>query len=40
MILPKEYTTTNHPVVPLQGKEKRRKVNYEHIMLKNDFRID
>jgi hypothetical protein len=39
-ILPKLYLKVKHPTTPMKATESRKKVNYENVMLKNDFVVD
>ena len=39
-MLPRNYLKCFHSINPIKSDEKRRKMDYEHVMLKNDFRID
>ena len=39
-MLPNTYIKIKHPIKPIDGPERRRKLDYEHIMLKKDFQID
>lgn len=39
-IISNAYQGIKHPVKPLKSSERRRKYEYEHIMLKHDFSFD
>jgi hypothetical protein len=40
VVLPKGYLRVRHATEPFAGRERRKVMAYEHIMLKKDFRID
>jgi hypothetical protein len=40
VILPKNYLTVQHEVKPVTIEPRRKKVPYENVMLKNDFKLD
>ena len=37
VMLPSDYIKIKHPTKPIDGPEKRRQMDYDHIMLKKDF---